>query len=342
MDLLNVLIVLLVCCIIFFVFVIRYFRSTLLSGLSFLMMLVSIVMMAIGIIFRYSGFIHVHPLIFEMILFFAAIAMLILLFLPLVLLAVYFVAGLSILIHEGLKIKNCLSLGFTLIYLLLLIVFPFTGLLNNHHYLTMIYLIFDFIFMYVLFFMVLYVVSGLLNLTHLRKNHHFDAVIVLGAAVLGKRVTPLLASRINKGMEVALANEQAVLIFSGGQGEGEDISEGQAMADYAVSHGFDAKRIRIEDQSTDTAENLRNSMKLLNLPHPYVAIVTTSYHVFRSLLIARKQKIHCLGYGAKTKWYYTLNALIREFIAYLYLNYKIHAVLLLIGITFIIVTGLRH
>ena len=37
-----------------------------------------------------------------------------------------------------------------------------------------------------------------------------------------------------------------------------------------------------------------------------------------------------MGFGAKTKWYFTLNALIREFIGYLSLTWKRHA--LVIGI----------
>jgi len=34
----------------------------------------------------------------------------------------------------------------------------------------------------------------------------------------------------------------------------------------------------------------------------------------------------CVGFGAKTKWYFTLNTLLREFAGYLKLTWKRHAV----------------
>ena len=57
---------------------------------------------------------------------------------------------------------------------------------------------------------------------------------------------------------------------------------------------------------------------------PRVIVVTTAYHVFRALLLAKQQELKCVGFGAKTKWYFTLNALIREFIGYLHLTWKKH------------------
>lgn len=57
---------------------------------------------------------------------------------------------------------------------------------------------------------------------------------------------------------------------------------------------------------------------------PKIIIVTTAYHVFRALILARKQGMKCVGFGAKTKWYFTLNAFIREFIGYLSLTWKMH------------------
>ena len=58
--------------------------------------------------------------------------------------------------------------------------------------------------------------------------------------------------------------------------------------------------------------------------------VEAAYHVFRALLLARKQGMKCVGYGAKTKWYFTLNALLREFAGYLKMTWKFHA--LVVGI----------
>lgn len=66
----------------------------------------------------------------------------------------------------------------------------------------------------------------------------------------------------------------------------------------------------------------------MNREKPKIAIVTTAYHVFRALILARKQGMKCVGFGAKTKWYFTLNALIREFVGYLSLTWKRHALVM--------------
>lgn len=55
-------------------------------------------------------------------------------------------------------------------------------------------------------------------------------------------------------------------------------------------------------------------------------VVTTAYHVFRALLLAKQQGLECVGFRAKTKWYFALNALIREFVGYLSLTWKHHVV----------------
>lgn len=125
-------------------------------------------------------------------------------------------------------------------------------------------------------------------------------------------------------------NPNAVLIMSGGQGSGEDIPESEAMAAYEVDKGVDADRIIKEQKSVSTEENLLFSRKLMEKKTPKIIIVTTAYHVFRALILAKQQGIKCVGFGAKTKWYFTLNALIREFIGYLSLTWKRHA--LVIGI----------
>ena len=100
------------------------------------------------------------------------------------------------------------------------------------------------------------------------------------------------------------------------------------MADYAIEQGVDADRIIKEQRSVSTQENLQFSRELMEGEKPKIILVTTAYHVFRSLLLARRQGIKCVGFGAGTKWYFTLNALLREFIGYLHLTRKGHAIVI--------------
>ena len=60
-----------------------------------------------------------------------------------------------------------------------------------------------------------------------------------------------------------------------------------------------------------------------------LALAPRAAMVFRALLLARKCHIPCKGYGARTKWYFTLNALIREYIGYLSISYRFHMLVIL-------------
>lgn len=130
-------------------------------------------------------------------------------------------------------------------------------------------------------------------------------------------------------------NPNAVLIMSGGQGSGEDIPESKAMADYALNKGVGMEKILLEQKSVSTQENLCFSRELMDKQKPQIIIVTTAYHVFRALILAKQQGIRCVGFGAKTKLYFTLNAFIWEFVGDLRLTWKKHA--LVIGIVSVII-----
>lgn len=164
------------------------------------------------------------------------------------------------------------------------------------------------------------------------------AVIVLGAGLPdGDRVSPLLASRLDRGHGVyELARRKGrrpILVCSGGKGSDERISEAEAMKRYLVEHGVDASDVVLEDSSTDTEENLTYSARLLaerGIRGP-VAVVTSDYHAFRAATLMRNTGIDGFSTGAHTASYFFPNAQTREFIAilrdHLWLNVGIVVVL---------------
>lgn len=166
-----------------------------------------------------------------------------------------------------------------------------------------------------------------------RKTNKVDAIVVLGAGLRGRQVPSVLASRIKRGMQVLDQFPQAILIMSGGQGEGESVSEAQAMKIFATNKGADPERIYLEDKSTSTYENLAFTKRMLK-PGSKLAIVTNHYHLLRALLIARDLGIECVGYGARTALFFSLRAFVREFAGYLYLRWRLHlgVVALLVGL----------
>ena len=308
-----------------------------LTGILFLIYLITIGTTGLFSLFYYSEILQKNTATYSLVMVLGIIFVVAIALFPFVLIITYFIQGILILKKEGLRLKNVLSLAFSIALVIYIFVWPLFRLKNLTNVYEkpllliadLVYKMLSFIFIYLLFLMAMYCVSAILNLIHIGRNKKLDYIIVLGAGIKGKQVTPLLAGRIDKGMELLKYNPKAKLILSGGMGPGEDIPEGVAMADYAKQKGVSDERIIVEDKSKNTYENLLFSSKLIDKENSKLALVTTSYHVFRALVFAKKLNIPCIGYGSKTKWYFTLNALIREYIGYLSISYRFHMLVIL-------------
>lgn len=321
-----------------FAWIMLHDPRTLWSGVSLLGMLLSLAATMFFLLSEYVDWLTGHDLLMNILVALLFLMIGCALAFPTILIAVLFVEGIRIIRHEGLKPANLLTMLFSVLLYLYLAVWPVIGGLEKGRFGTRLYMLISFCAVYVLALMAVYLLSAALNLIHLKKRRGADYIIVLGARVIGARVTPLLAARIDRGIELLGCNPDAVLILSGGQGPGEDIAEGEAMAGYAEQKGVHIDRILVEGRSTSTAENLLFSRELMEKERPGVIVVTTAYHLFRALFLAKRQGLKCIGFGAKTKWYFTLNALIREFAGYLRLTWKRHAfiaVLLIAAVVFL-------
>jgi uncharacterized SAM-binding protein YcdF (DUF218 family) len=122
---------------------------------------------------------------------------------------------------------------------------------------------------------------------------------------------------------LAARGGRPVMIVSGGQGSDERTAEAVAMAAYLTGRGFPAGQLVCEDQSRTTEENLAFSKAIMDAARPAgpggkaarCVIVTSSYHVFRTAMIARKTGIRGQVTGARTAGYYWPSAMLREFAA---------------------------
>ena len=130
------------------------------------------------------------------------------------------------------------------------------------------------------------------------------AIIVLGAGVNGSTPSLSMCNRLDAALAYLGANPDALAVVSGGQGEGEDITEAKAMADYLTAHGIDSARIVQEDQSRTTRENLENSFAILRArgydPANGVGIVTSEYHLYRAKRMVRALGAEPVGIAAET------------------------------------------
>ncbi|MCJ1785652.1 YdcF family protein [Mammaliicoccus sciuri] len=304
-------------------------RRSLKYGIVFICSILNFFVIAILYISNSDFFNDTSNIWIRIIYIFLALCIIFTIIGPSLLIIILITKGFQLLKKEGQSFKNLLSLiaGF---FLLFINIFSSQILSVLHDYSIWFY-IYILIMLYIYYLLILssiYTVSSFLNFINLKKNN-LSYIIILGSGLIGDKVTPLLANRINKGIEVYKFNPHSKIIMSGGQGDDEIIAESEAMKRYAIEQGVPSEDIKIENQSTNTEENLIFSYRLI--PDGFkVAIVTNYYHIFRALVIARDNHIPCIGYGAHTKLYFSLNAFIREFIGYLYLKRKFHLVILIL------------
>ena len=126
-----------------------------------------------------------------------------------------------------------------------------------------------------------------------------QAILILGTRVYGQEPGPMLQLRLEKALALYRQGYAPYLVASGGQGADEGISEAAAMRNYLTARGVPAAAILLEDKSTSTYENLRNSASLLRSKGlQQVIVVTNRSHVFRSLYLARLHGLNASGDAA--------------------------------------------
>lgn len=189
-------------------------------------------------------------------------------------------------------------------------------------------------------------IIGIISAKHMPKFDK-DGIIILGCQINKDGTLPkLLRSRVDRAIEFSKMqkennNKDIIFIPSGGQGKDEVMSEAKAMKNYLIEQGIDKDNILIEDKSTSTYENIKDSYEIISkkIKNPKLAFSTTNYHTFRAGIIAKKQGLDIEGIGSKTKSYFFINAFIREYIATLVSEKNRHfKALILLTILIIILT----
>ena len=163
----------------------------------------------------------------------------------------------------------------------------------------------------------IFLVCGFLMIRACRQptDRNADAVIVLGAAVHGDKVTWVLENRLNTAKDYLDAHPNAVCIVSGGMGNEENVTEASAMKKYLVGHGVDPERVIMEEQATNTPENFLYSKAIIDDKlgtGTQIAFVTTDFHIYRAGRVAKSLGIDAFGIPAPDVWYLRLNNFLRE------------------------------
>ena len=133
---------------------------------------------------------------------------------------------------------------------------------------------------------------------------HCDYMVVLGAGVRGNVPSLSLRNRIDAAYDYLTEHPDVTAILSGGQGEGENITEAQCMYDHLTAMGIAADRLWLEDKATSTWENLNFSLNIIEEKtgqRPEIlGVLSSEYHLFRASLFADACGVEFVGVPART------------------------------------------
>lgn len=257
-------------------------------------------------------------------------------------------AGVVLLVREGASVSHSLSLVLGMGILWYLAAVYFSDRLGWVPSLNLLILLgFPIlVFSFALSSFVIY--SALYGFVARRWGRVGQSVVVLGSGLIGDRVPPLLARRVDLGVVMFLRAcakwPDPALVMSGGQGEDEKTSEGSAMMRYALESApsLDALPVNagdegtaapngdveagpvllVEDRSVNTAQNLQFSRVLLQSSGrsgPWT-VVTSNFHAFRAANLMSRLHIAGNAVGAPTRSYFWASAKLREFAALLVMS----------------------
>ncbi len=115
-------------------------------------------------------------------------------------------------------------------------------------------------------------------------------VIVMGCQVLENRPSVMLQDRCSAAVAYLKQHPDSNCVATGGLGEGATITEARAIYNYLVANGIEAHRIALEERSTNTCENMTFAANVIQQKgwNPHVAIVSDSFHQWRSAYFAQQ------------------------------------------------------
>ena len=144
-----------------------------------------------------------------------------------------------------------------------------------------------------------------------------DAILVLGAAQYNGRPSPVLQARVDHAIRLYRDNLADRVVFTGGVGAGDTLSEAEVARRYAVRHGVAEGDILLERQGLTSAQSIGYAAALMhNEGITSALMVSDSYHMLRLELLARRA--HLEPYRApapnapidnatrQTRWRYVL------------------------------------
>ncbi len=129
-------------------------------------------------------------------------------------------------------------------------------------------------------------------------------LLVLGTVVEGTEPSSMLQNRIDTAYAYLTAHPEVICIVSGFQSKGADITEAACMHRELVGMGIDPDRIWVEDQATNTYENLTRTLALIEEKTgerpDCLGILSSEFHLLRASIFADKLGVPAFTVPAQT------------------------------------------
>lgn len=131
-----------------------------------------------------------------------------------------------------------------------------------------------------------------------------------------------LTRRLDTACELLTRYPRAMCVLSGGQGSNEPKTEARSMYEYLVGRGIDPERLRLEEESHTTIENIEKTLELAEkdeaLQGRTLICVSSSFHMRRiGMLLENFGEYDYLLEGAPEGNAFSFTAnLVREYMAY--------------------------
>lgn len=147
-----------------------------------------------------------------------------------------------------------------------------------------------------------------------------DTVFLVYGARVKKtgEVSSALAGRLDRAAEAMKSAPGSVAIVSGSRGPGEPRTEAEAMKEYLIAAGIEEDRIIIEDRASNTVENIKYSLPLIEASgRSDLVSVSTYTHTprIRYLLAREGVSSRFLTSGYRDKLF-VFPSIVREYLSY--------------------------
>ena len=128
----------------------------------------------------------------------------------------------------------------------------------------------------------------------------YDAILLLGYGLdENDQATPELQLRVKAAAKAYREGYSDVIVACGGTTDNHQISEAEVMKKLLLEEGIPAQRILLENKSQVTIENMRFAADVLGgAKGKRVLVVTSDYHLRRSVLTAMRAGFKAKGYAA--------------------------------------------